>query len=167
MYIKKEIENMLTKGMKTLYINGIDNIVGMDDDDITKIVDTSIIQKCTVIRIIGFSMDPNADEFKEWEPWEKLINTILDKTNVMCVFEFDSKYVESFLETGLAEKDNLVPVVNVNLPYNNQLGYNAVIKIADNQNQNTNPGTWCHQLHDLKSLESFTHWNAFNQNPLL
>ena len=60
------------------------------------------------------------------------------------------KQVEGLLESALVEFDNFIPMISVKLPYIKQFGYNATIKLDDKDFAATNPGVWCHSVHDLQ-----------------
>jgi hypothetical protein len=47
------------------------------------------------------------------------------------------------------------------------LNYNTVLKIDDRDFADTNPGVWCHRLHDLQSTNGFTHWSAYTKDEVL
>ena len=85
----------------------------------------------------------------------------------MVTLDYDVEYHEWVLETGMTERHNFIPLLSVKLPYVNQLGYNACIKIDDSDFKHSNPGVWIHQVHDLLDREKFTDWTKYgNDNPL-
>ena len=53
-------------------------------------------------------------------------------------------------------------MISVKLPYIQQLGYNAIIKLDDKDFKASNPGVWCHSLHDLMDREKFTDWSKYS-----
>ena len=57
-------------------------------------------------------------------------------------------------------------MISVKLPYIALLGYNAVIKLDDRDFAATNPGVWCHELHDLMSRDRFTSWDQYSQDEI-
>jgi hypothetical protein len=58
-------------------------------------------------------------------------------------------------------------MISVKLPYLQLLGYNAIIKLDDKDFAATNPGVWCHQLHDLKDRKVFTDWSKYTQDEVI
>jgi hypothetical protein len=42
-----------------------------------------------------------------------------------------------------------------------------MIKIDDRDFAATNPGVWCHNLHDLQSRDAFTDWNQYQHDRTL
>jgi hypothetical protein len=101
-----------------------------------------------------------------WTPWEKMIEYFLHK-GYMCTLDIDVSQVEGLLESGLCEHNNFIPMISVKLPYARQLGYNATIKIDDKDFDATNPGVWCHNLHDLMSRDKFTDWSKYTKDNTL
>jgi len=67
----------------------------------------------------------------------------------------------------LVEFHNFIPMISVKLPYIKQFGYNAVIKIDDKDFAATNPGVWCHSLHDLQTREAFTDWSRYTKDEVI
>jgi hypothetical protein len=74
---------------------------------------------------------------------------------------------EGLLESSLVEFHNFIPMISVKLPYIRQFGYNATLKLDDRDFQATNPGVWCHSLHDLQKRSRFTDWSKYTQDEVL
>ena len=85
----------------------------------------------------------------------------------MCTLDLDVAQVEGLLESGLVEQNNFIPMISVKLPYIRQLPYKAVLKIDDKDFAATNPGVWCHRLHDLQNHEVFTDWSKYTQDEVI
>jgi hypothetical protein len=67
----------------------------------------------------------------------------------------------------MVEYNNFLPMISVKLPYLQLLGYNATIKLDDKDFAATNPGVWCHQLHDLKDRTKFTDWSKYTKDEVI
>ena len=52
-------------------------------------------------------------------------------------------------------------------PYIKQWGYNAMVKIDDKGFNASNPGVWCHSLHDLMDRNKFTPWSKYGLDNIL
>ena len=78
--------------------------------------------------------------------------------------DIDVSQVEGLLESGLCEHYNFIPMISVKIPYIRQLGYNATIKLDDRDFAATNPGVWCHNLHDLQKRTKFTDWSKYSND---
>jgi hypothetical protein len=98
-----------------------------------------------------------------WRPWEQMIRYFLHR-DYLCSFDFDVRCAEGLLESGLTEYHNFIPMISVKLPYINQFGYNATLKIDDKDFRATNPGVWCHSLHALQDRNQFTDWSQYTKD---
>jgi hypothetical protein len=58
-------------------------------------------------------------------------------------------------------------MISVKIPYLQQLGYNATVKIDDKDFDATNPGVWCHSLHSLTNPANFTSWREYTKDSVL
>ena len=84
-----------------------------------------------------------------------------------CTLDLDVSETEGLLESGLVEKRQFIPQISVKLPYLQQLGYNATIKIDDKDFKATTPGVWCHNLHDLLGRDKFTSWDQYGKDEII
>jgi len=98
-----------------------------------------------------------------WRPWETMIKYFLEY-DYLCTLDIDVSCAEGLLESGLTEYHNFIPMISVKLPYINQFGYNATLKIDDKDFRATNPGVWCHSLHDLQNRTRFTDWSKYTKD---
>ena len=105
--------------------------------------------------------DPEA-----WELWEKMIKFFLDK-GYLCTLDIDVGSVEGLSESGFCEYHNFIPMISIKIPHAQHLGYNATIKIDDVNFAATNPGVWCHSLHDLQDRRKFTSWSEYTKDKTL
>lgn len=159
-FVGTEVEHTPAFGLKTLFVVGV--------QDTTRIHIKYTQNQCEHI-YFGANMsfpNPTSDNWKEWEPWEKMIKEILD-LGILCTLDVDSTSSEGLLESGLTEHNNFIPMISVKLPYIHQLGYNATIKLDDKDFNATNPGVWCHSVHDLQKREVFTPWANYTKDTLL
>jgi glutathione S-transferase len=70
-------------------------------------------------------------------------------------------------EGSLCEQSQFIPMLSVKLPYIKLLGYNTTIKLDDRDFASTNPGVWCHSLHDLKDRRVFTDWSQYTKDEIV
>ena len=110
--------------------------------------------------------NPDVNDAEAWKPWEDMIRGFLDR-DYLCTLDIDVKCVEGLLESGLCEYHNFIPMISVKLPYLQQLGYNAIIKLDDKDFKSTNPGVWCHSLHNLLTRETFTDWSQYTKDEVI
>ena len=155
-----EIEKTPAYGMKTIFV------VGVHDDQI--ITTMAKNNDCTHIYFganQSFKTD-GVNDAENWRMWEDMIYVCLEE-GYWCTLDLDVSEVEGLLESGLIEKHRFIPQISVKLPYLQQLGYNATIKIDDKDFKATNPGVWCHNLHDLLGRDKFTSWDQYGKDEII
>jgi hypothetical protein len=155
-----EIEKTPAYGMKTLFVVGVQNeqtIINLAKD-----------RNCTHIYFGANQSFPklDTDDGKGWQPWEFMIQECLD-AGFWCTLDFDVGVVEGVLESCLVEHRQFIPQISVKLPYLQQLGYNATIKLDDKDFAATNHGVWCHNLHDLLGRDKFTSWDQYGKDEII
>ena len=89
------------------------------------------------------------------------------KKGYWITLDFPVTDTEWVLESGYTEYNRFIPMVSVKLPYIDQLGYNACIKLDDKDFDATNPGVWVHKVHDLKTRETFTDWSKYSKDEII
>jgi len=111
----------------------------------------------------GINFPEDADQ---WTPWEDMIMEFL-KEGYLCSLDIPIALAEAFLESGLIEYDNFIPQLRVPVPYAKQWNYNTMLKIDDKDFKASNPGVWCHSLHDLMDREKFTDWSKYGLDKVI
>ena len=160
-FIGDEIEKTPAFGMKTLFVVGV--------QDPYSIMELAGENYCTHIYFgsnQSFDAKGNTNDGAYWKPWENMIYVCLE-AGFWCTLDFDVRDVEGLLESGLTEKRRFIPQISVKLPYLQQLGYNATIKIDDVDFNATNPGVWCHKLHTLLDENKFTNWDQYGKDEII
>lgn len=157
-----EVENSPAAGMQTLFVVGV-----QPADLIAAHVASSHAQHV----YIGANMslhDVANDDHSAWQQWDAMIESVLTLDHVAYVtVDFTAAQVEGFLESRASEDNRVIPMISVKLPYTRLLNYNTTIKIDDKDFNATNPGVWCHALHDLMDRDTFTPWYAYRgDNPV-
>jgi len=153
-----EVEHTPALGKKTLFVVGV-----QATNDIA-----AHIQGCEHIYFGANQSFPNLaiNDADAWWAWEDMITTFLKK-DYLCTLDIDVGCAEGLLESGLCERHNFIPMISVKLPYIRQLGYNAVLKIDDKDFAATNPGVWCHSIHELQNRDHFTDWSKYTKDEVL
>jgi hypothetical protein len=103
------------------------------------------------------------NDFQEWKEWTDMITPFLDR-GYQCTLDIDVSCAEGLAEGTLCEYHNFIPMISVKMPYLQLLGYNATIKLDDKDFAATNPGVWCHSLHNLKDRSVFTDWSKYTKD---
>lgn len=163
-----EVEHTPAHGQKTLFVVGLQNA-----NEILNIIEEhrSYLDTTKHITHVYFGANmsfPNipVNNGAEWAKWEYMIYYFLEK-GYWCTLDIDISCVEGLCESGLCEHTNFIPMISAKLPYINQLGYNATLKLDDKDFIATNPGVWCHSLHALQNRDNFTHWSKYTNDKAL
>ena len=159
-FVGTEVEHSPAHGLKTLFVVGV--------QDPKTVLKKFLDNKCEHIYFGANQSFPRleTDDGPGWSPWELMILTCLD-AGVWCTLDLDVSQVEGLLESRLLESHNFVPMISVKLPYIQQLGYNATIKLDDRDFAATNPGVWCHSVHALRSRKAFTDWSKYTKDEIV
>ena len=156
-----EIEHTPAFGMKTLFVVGV--------HDPYDVIALAKLKGCKHIYFganQSFNASGDVNNTSVWTVWENMIHVCLER-DFWCTLDLDVKDAEGLLEGGLIEKRRFIPQISVKLPYLQQLGYNATIKIDDVDFAATNPGVWCHTLNSLTTRESFTDWDQYGKDEII
>lgn len=161
-FVGKEIEQTPAYGKTTLFVVGV-----QDPHDVLYHANNHPAG----IEHIYFGANQSfpileVNDYNHWNSWENMINTCLDH-GFWCTLDLDAQSAEGLVESGLAERRRFIPQISVKLPYLTQLGYNATIKIDDKGFDATNPGVWCHRLHNLTDVSKFTCWDSYKSDEII
>jgi len=151
-FIGTEIEKTPAYGLKTLFVVGIQDI---------ETIKTLYNEKQCQHIYLGANQSYEGDN-----DWDNFVHNVLSM-GVLTTVDFDVKYVNWVNEAGYGEYNNAICQVSVKVPYATQLGYNATIKIDDVDFKATNPGVWCHQLHDLMDRDKYTDWTQYTNDEII
>ena len=155
-FVGDEVEHTPAYGKKTLFVVGTPEV-----EDIAQ-----NLHGCEHIYFganMSFPKEPTA---LDWEVWEGLVKYFLNK-GYLCTLDVDVSVAESLCDASLCEYNNFIPMISVKLPYVQLLGYNATIKLDDKDFAATNPGVWCHSLHELRNRATFTDWSKYTKDETL
>jgi len=162
-FVGEEIEHTPAHGLRTLFVVGLQN-----HNDIVKAIEDAKANGAVHHIYFGanHSFPNKRADSKDWDQWEDMIRPFLEQ-GLWCTLDIDVAVVEDLLETVLTEYIMFIPMISVKLPYVQQLGYNATIKLDDKDFAATNPGVWCHRIHNLTRPSAFTHWNQYSKDQTL
>ena len=163
-FVGDEIEHTPAYGMRTLFV------VGVHEPEVITALLTEKLAYSNIEHIYfgaNQSFNPEGtNDIATWKPWEDMIYVLLEN-DYWCTLDLNVKDVEGLLESGLTEKRRFIPQISVKLPYLQQLGYNATIKLDDKDFEASNPGVWCHSLHSLTTRETFTDWDQYGKDEII
>jgi hypothetical protein len=165
-FVGTEVERTPAFGKLTLFVVGLQSM-----KDVKQALETHRALGGYFIEHIYFGANqsfpnPETNDSDTWRSWETLINSVLDQ-GLFATLDLDVTAVEGLLESSLVERHNFIPMISVKLPYIKQLGYNATIKLDDKDFDATNPGVWCHSLHDLQNRSVFTDWSKYTKDEVI
>ena len=158
MFTGIEVEKTPAFGMKTLFVTGI--------QDYNEVMMYYNRLECEHI-FFGANHSYNPKTSDEFEDWDLAIKAYV-KEGILCSLDIPSTInLEWFLDGGLVEYDNFIPQIRVVVPYVKQWNYNTMVKIDDKDFKASNPGVWCHSLHDLMDREKFTDWGKYGLDKVI
>lgn len=150
-FIGTEVEHTAMYGEKTLFVVGI-----QPWEEIAKRADAHNIKHLYFGTSQSFT-PKNADDY---DAWENMIRPLLKK-GYWCTLDFGVEYANGVLECGFDEYVNFISMISVKLPYIRQFNYNATLKLDDTTWGHSNPGVWCHSLHELQKRKVYTDWDDY------
>jgi len=149
-----EVEKTPALGMDTLFVTGVQPCHEIQE---------RLGDRKHIFFGANHSFNPGTnfpEDADEWTPWENMITAFLT-AGKLCSLDIPITLAEAFLESGLIEYDNFIPQLRIPLPYAKLWNYNTMLKIDDKDFKATNPGVWCHSLHDLMDRNKFTDWSQY------
>jgi len=155
-FVGEEVEHTPAFGKKTLFVVGIQST-----EDILNWADTEEVEHIYFGANQSFPQQYiTADE---WKHWIDMVAECLS-AGYLCTLDIDVSHAKFLPNTELTTYVNFIPMISVKLPHINQLGYNATLKIDDVDFASTNPGVWCHSVHDLQNRSVFTDWSKYSKD---
>ena len=160
-FVGVEVENTPMKGNLTAFVVGI-----QDPHSIAALATAHGIKHIYLGANHSFSLTGEHGTDEEIKGWEHLVKTLL-KLEFWVTLDFDIRYTEWILESGFTENRRFTPMISAKLPYINQLGYNACLKLDDRDFAATNSGVWVHSLHNLMDRDTYTDWDQYQGDTLV
>jgi hypothetical protein len=160
-FIGTEIERTPAYGMKTLFVVGVLHSIGT-------ILEKAEKNECRHIYFGANQSFPKLEinDSVAWRYWEIMIEACLG-ADYWCTLDLDVAQAEGLLESGLTEYRRFIPQISVKLPYLQQLGYNATIKIDDKGFEASNPGVWCVPIGAITQRKYFTNWDEYSNDEII
>jgi hypothetical protein len=162
-FIGTEVEHTPMYGQKTLFVVGLQNP--------KEILARALNNNCPHIYLgANQSFNPThtgqEEQDQSWRDWDFMVMELL-KNDIWVTLDYDVKYHETILDYGMTEYDTFIPMISVKLPFINQLGYNACIKLDDKDFIASNPGVWTHKVHDLMDRKTYTDWTKYTKDEVI
>jgi len=162
-FVGTEVEHTPAHGRTTLFVIGIQDI-----NQIQRLIDNyhAPIDHIYFGANQSFDSPTLGDANAVWPSWRWMIKHFLDK-GMLCTLDCPVGCAAGLANTELVDYHNFIPMLSVKLPNIKKLGYNATLKLDDKDFAATNPGVWCHSLHDLQNRRAFTDWSKYSQDKVL
>ena len=142
-FIGNEIEHTLAFGKKTLFVVGI-----QDADEIIEMAVKNNVEHIYLGANQSFEITGEHGTDAEQAGWDLMVNLCIG-AGYLVTLDFDLEDLEWVQESGYSENNNFIPMISVKVPYIEQLGYNANIKIDDvDFNATNNPNLYCINVDD-------------------
>lgn len=165
-FVGTEIEHSPVQGHRTLFVVGLKSV----DDIVWQIGSVDSRSKAPITHVyFGANQsfpNPPVNDAETWHAWEGMVQALLER-GYWCTLDLDVSAIAGLCEGSLTEHSQFVPMISVKMPYTRLLGYNATVKIDDQDFAATNPGVWCHSLHDLMARDCFTSWNQYTKDEVI
>lgn len=157
-FIGTEVEHSPAHGQRTLFVIGT--------QPYKEVLARALNNDCPHI-YLGANQSFELESESAKQEWDFMLNKLVVDTGIWVTLDFDVKYVEWVLDSGMTEYNTFIPMMSCKLPFINQLGYNACLKLDDMDFKATNPGVWTHKVHDLMDRKVFTDWTKYTKDEIL
>lgn len=157
-FIGTEVEHSPAYGQRTLFVVGRQNP--------KEVLARAINNNCPHI-YLGANQSFSIDTEEEKQEWYYIFDTLIIDTNIWVTLDFDIKYIDFIVDSGMTEYDTFIPMISAKVPFIQQLGYNATLKIDDMGFKESNPGVWTHRIHDLMDRKVFTDWTKYTKDEII
>ena len=150
-FVGIEVEKTIMHGKKTMFV------VGIHDAD--KIIHFSGFRGIDHIYLCANK------SFTESPKWEPLVDRLLE-AGLWVTFDFpiqSQNFVTNLLGNHMLN-NRFIPMISVELLGVEGYNYNTTVKIDDKDMHYSNPGVWCHSLHELLDRSKFTYWDEYNDD---
>ena len=158
-FLGKEVEHTPAFGLDTLFVVGFQTNESIEE----------MLKESPNVKHIYFGANQSFPKIESDHNvliiWKYMIKFFLDK-DYWCTLDFDVSCVEGITESGLNEYRKFISMISVKIPHIQLLNYNATLKIDDIDFQYSNPGVWCHSVHNLKDRNNFTDWDQYKEDEI-
>ncbi len=153
-----EVEKTAQYGKPTLFVVGIQNA----GEIINMATATDIIDLENIYQNINHIYLGANKSFKPTDKYEPLIDQLL-QAGYWVTIDYPvhhHNFIMQLLQNHM-RNSRLIPMISVELPNIEIYNYNTILKLDDVDIDHSNPGVWCHSLHDLMDRDKFTDWDNY------
>ena len=152
-FVGTEVEQTPQFGSRTLFVVGVQPVA-----EIAKRADERNIEHI----YLGTSQSFHPENVGDWNMWNKMICGLIAK-EYKVTLDFKVEYIEDVAQSW-NQFHNFIPMISVVMPNIRELNYNTTIKIDDKTWGYSNPGVWCHSLHEMTKRDNFTSWDDYPED---
>ncbi len=150
-FVGIEVEHTAMFGEETLFVVGI-----QDPSD--------IIFEARKLDVKHVYLGANKS-FSMSDDWEHIVVELLSEGFwVTLDYPVRSHNFVMRAMTNHMRSSRFIPMISVELPNIEIYNYNTTLKLDDLDIDHSNPGVWCHSLHDLMDRDVFTDWDAYEDD---
>ena len=149
-----EVEKTPQHGKKTLFVVGV-----QPADKIARFANARQIKHIYLGANKSFHMV---------DDWEPIIDELLE-LGFWVTLDFPVRCHNFIMRTmgNHMRRSKFIPMISVELPNVDIYNYNTTIKIDDIDMDHSNPGVWCHSLHNLLDRDTFTSWDEYDDDEVI
>lgn len=146
-----EVEHTAMHGEETLFVVGV-----QDPSD--------IIFEASKLDVKHVYLGANKS-FHMVDEWEHMVDALLSE-GLWVTLDYPVRF-HNFIMRSMGNhmrSSRFIPMISVELPNIEIYNYNTTLKLDDLDIDHSNPGIWCHSLHDLMDRSVFNDWDAYDDD---
>jgi len=146
-----EVEHTAMHGEETLFVVGV-----QDPSD--------IIFEASKLDVKHVYLGANKS-FHMVDEWEHMVDALLSE-GLWVTLDYPVRF-HNFIMRSMGNhmrSRRFIPMISVELPNIEIYNYNTTLKLDDLDIDHSNPGIWCHPLHDLMDRSVFNDWDAYDDD---
>ena len=150
-FVGIEVEQTAMHGEETLFV------VGTQDPG-------DIIYEARKLDVKHIYLGANKS-FHMVDEWEHIVDELLSE-DFWVTLDYPVRCHNFVIRTfgNHMRSSRFIPMISIELPNIEIYNYNTTLKLDDLDIDHSNPGVWCHSLHDLMSRDTFTHWDDYEDD---
>jgi hypothetical protein len=153
-----EVENTAAYGKLTLFVVGLHSF-----EEIMNVLHNYYAHDGVHHIYLGANKSFNQDE-----GWRHVVDALLHE-GFWVTLDYPLR-LHNFVMRQFNQEmrhSRFIPMISVEIPNIESYNYNTVLKIDDISMDHSNPGVWCHPLHDLMDRKVFTPWSDYESDEVI
>lgn len=146
-----EVEKTAMHGEETLFVVGVQEL-------------SDIIFEARKLDVKHVYLGANKS-FHMVDEWEHMVDGLLSE-GFWVTLDYPVRSHNFIMRTmgNHMRNSRFIPMISVELPNIEIYNYNTTLKLDDLDIDHSNPGVWCHSLHDLMNRDVFTDWDSYDED---